>query len=232
MQKSFIFICLIFFATKLTYAQKESFYSIESVLPPKNISIPEAEAIKLYNYFNTSPLFIWNDYNNCEDRANAIGILLDAWNVPNYKVWVFSGTFLEKDKGLLTDRYGVRWKYHVATCIPVNFGDTIKVVVIDPSTSAAVDAPVWANNVVDVAFGYYFFTEGKKYIWTGEGKQIGKSTFIDRNTANYEFTIEGLTGYNGKSLSDKFKMKTKKGKAKIQNTKSQFEALRSSKPVL
>ena len=60
--------------------------------------VSKTEAVLLFSYFMNSPLFRWKDKNNnCENRANAICILLDKWKITNNKGWVFSGSFLKKE---------------------------------------------------------------------------------------------------------------------------------------
>jgi hypothetical protein len=231
MKRIIISLISIFISTTTGFSQKEKFYSEQSVSIDEINVIEEVTAKSIYNYFKTSTLFDWSDYNNCEDRANAIGILLDSWNLPNYKAWVFSGGFLEKDNGKLTDRYGVRWKYHVAACIPIKINEKISLIVIDPSTTQEpLDVSYWANNVTDTQFGYYFITEGKKYIWKGKGKNIGKDTFFDRNSTNYEYTIQGLAGFNGLNGKHRRMMKKQQGKDKLKNTEDTFNLLKNNKP--
>ncbi len=77
-------------------------------------------ATELFQLIKSHSLFCWTDANNhCEDRANAITMLLDQWNMPNYKAWVFSGYMFNKI-GFLKNL----WRYHVAVCVPIKKGDT------------------------------------------------------------------------------------------------------------
>src|SRR5690349_11477726 len=81
-----------------------------------NHAVTKDEANSIFQFFKNSSLFRWQDANNdCEDRANAICILLDHWKIPNYKGWVFSGSFLKNNGGGLTNL----WNYHVAASLPV-----------------------------------------------------------------------------------------------------------------
>ncbi len=71
---------------------------------------------QIFDFFKQHPLFHWNDANNdCEDRANAICILLSKWGIPNYKGWVFGGAYLKREEGSLVNF----WNYHVAAALPI-----------------------------------------------------------------------------------------------------------------
>ena len=55
-------------------------------------AITKQEAEKFFIFFKNCKPFRWTDANNnCEDRANAVCILLDKWNIQNGKGWAFSG---------------------------------------------------------------------------------------------------------------------------------------------
>lgn len=230
MKKLFIPYLVIFFGIS-AYSQNEKFYGGISLQIDESKFVDYATAEKIYTFFKTSELFKWNDYNNCEDRANAISILLDAWQIPNYKVWVFSGQFLIKDNGLLTDRYGVRWKYHVAACLPVKVDNQLKFIALDPSTTQELkDISFWANNVTEKQYSYYFLTSSNKYIWGGKGKNISQNSFFDRNNTNYEYTIQRLAGFNGLNWKDKREMRRPSGKEKLKKTETDFNNLKNNKP--
>ncbi|HEV7621790.1 MAG TPA: protein-glutamine glutaminase family protein, partial [Flavisolibacter sp.] len=117
----------------------------------------------LFNFFKECPLFRWEEKNNnCENRANAICILLDKWNIPNSKGWVFSGSFLKKEKGNLINY----WKYHVAALIKVREGDRDEYYIVDPSTLEKLETiQNWSNNITDTEHNYYFITDGDVYIY-------------------------------------------------------------------
>ena len=235
MKRILMFFLLIFLAINFVYAQNERFYQEKSLIVDTNLIVDELLANKIYTYFKDSKLFKWEDRNNCEDRANAIGILLDSWNVPNYKAWIFSGRFLSKDQGLLTDRYGVRWKYHVATVIPIKRLNKTDFVVIDPATTST-ETPftisTWANNVTDKMYSYYILTPGDRYIWTGKGKKIGQNTFTVRNATNYEYTIQGLAGFNGLNHKDRKAMRSAEGQERLNAAQKGVESLKSNMPTL
>ena len=79
-------------------------------------TISQQQADKLFSFFKQHPLFNWSNANNgCEGRADAVCVLLDQWQVPNYKAWIFSGFFLKRNAGALQNY----WNYHVAALLPV-----------------------------------------------------------------------------------------------------------------
>src|SRR4051812_48332248 len=88
-------------------------------------------AHRVFDFFRQCPLFRWQDANNdCEDRANAACLLLNQWNIPCMKAWVFSGEFLQRDSGRLVNR----WNYHVAASLLVRENEAFVFYVIDPAT--------------------------------------------------------------------------------------------------
>src|SRR3954467_8202746 len=94
--------------------------------------IEKDHAERLFHFFKTNKLFRWSDANNdCEDRANAICILLEEWQIPNFKAWVFAGAYLKKEEGSLIKL----WNYHVAALLPVSENGNTVFYVIDPATS-------------------------------------------------------------------------------------------------
>ena len=76
-------------------------------------------------------MFHWNDIHNCEDRAEAIAILLNHWQIPHFKAWVFSGYFLNRNMGSLKNK----WNYHVAIMLPTLVGTELSAMVLDPTHS-------------------------------------------------------------------------------------------------
>ena len=59
-------------------------------LPHNTISKEQAE--QLFLFFKQHTLFNWkNSHNGCEGKADAVSVLLEEWNIPNYKAWVFGG---------------------------------------------------------------------------------------------------------------------------------------------
>jgi hypothetical protein len=230
--KKTLLVLTIVLQTAFVHGQKTNFYINESMKIDSTKYIDSAEASKFYTYLIHSPLFWWADLNNCEDRANAASLLLDSWKIPNYKVWIFSGNFLNKDNGSLIEVNGTRWKYHVAAVIPVKNRNHFGLMTIDSATTTngnTVEA--WANAVTDKPSGYYLFTSNTKYLWFGKGKNIGANTFTDQTDKTYQWTIEGLSGFNGASLKGKFQLLKASSKEKITRVKKDFENLKLHPPI-
>ncbi|GEO11423.1 protein-glutamine glutaminase family protein [Segetibacter aerophilus] len=181
------------------------------------------DATHLFTFFKNCSLFRWSDANNdCEDRANAICILLDSWNIPNYKGWVFSGYVFRKI-GFLKNM----WKYHVAAAIPVVEGNEVNIYVIDPATlDALMKVEDWAANVTDNPQSYHLVKRGTTYIFPAN---IRKDKWYDRNKRNYNWTIQGLSGING--VSTKGKAQLRFNKKRVLKTRHLFNELRKTKPT-
>ena len=192
---------------------------------PIDISITKEMAEKLFFYFKESQLFRWQDANNdCEDRANAICILLDQWSIPNYKGWVFGGNFLTKKEGSLINN----WKYHVATILPVYEKEILNFYVIDPATLTAPDTILnWASNITDYPFGHYLIKHGCYYIFSHD--KIERDNWYTRNKQNYKWTIQGLSGINGVSKIGKAALSFNKNR--IKKTEQKFISLLKNKPL-
>ncbi|MEP6615294.1 MAG: protein-glutamine glutaminase family protein [Ginsengibacter sp.] len=182
-------------------------------------------AQSLFEYFKDSALFRWKDGNNdCEDRANAICILLDTWHVPNYKGWVFSGYFLKKNLGSLINS----WNYHVAALLPVQDHDLTEYYVIDPSTSPCLETLTnWAVKITFSEISYHCIKDGDVYIFP-PGK-IKKDNWFTRNKGNSNWTIQGLSGING--LSSKGKAQLAFNKKRVMKTLRTFNTMKNERPL-
>lgn len=187
-------------------------------------SLSKAEAEKLFGFFKKCKTFRWQDANNdCEDRANAICLLLDEWKIPNEKGWVFSG-YVFKKIGYLKNL----WKYHVAAAVPVMENNQIIYYVIDPSTNEYLtNVSDWAANVTDNPHSYYLIKSGKYYIFNE--KKIKKNNWYKRNKGNYNWTMQGLSGINGISSKGKAQLAFKKNK--VWKTKKDFNELKYQSPL-
>lgn len=196
---------------------------LSDIVPP-DISITKELAGKLFAFFKESRLFRWQDANNdCEDRANAICMLLDAWRLPNYKGWVFSGSFITKEGGSLINN----WKYHVAAIVPVQDGKEINFYVIDPATLEEPDTILnWASNITDLPFCHYLIKWGHYYIFPD--KNIQRDNWHEKNRQNYKWTIQGLSGINGVSKVGKAQICFNKNR--IIKTEENFKYLLRNKP--
>ena len=186
--------------------------------------ISRAQADALYQYFRNSSLFKWNGYNNdCEDRANAICILLDKWNVPNYKGWVFSGSFLKRGDGYLRNF----WNFHVAALIAVKEGAELNHYIIDPAVLEKLETiDLWADKVTEIHGSVHFITSSDYYIFI-PGK-ISRENWFRRNRQNYKWTIQGLSGINGVTRTGKAQLSF--CKKRISKTDAEFRKLMNRKP--
>ncbi len=187
-------------------------------------TITKERATAIFNFFKSNPLFRWSDANNdCEDRANAICILLDEWKIPNYKAWVFAGAYLKREEGSLVNF----WNYHVAALLPVHENGEVFFYVIDPATSPAPELIyVWAEKVTHMACSYYLIKEGNYYIFPN-GK-IFKDNWFRRNRRNYNWTMQGLAGINGVSKTGQAALAF--NKSRLHKVETGFRKLRSRRP--
>lgn len=189
-------------------------------------TVTKEQAVVLFNFFKTHPLFKWKEANNdCEDRANAISLLFKEWGLPNYKAWVFSGYFLKKDFGSLKNY----WNYHVAAALPVLENKEVQFYVLDPSTLAE-PALIqdWAGAVTHTPNSYYVIKEGSYYIF--HHKKIKNNNWYPYNRQNYKWTIQGLAGINGVSAVGKARICF--NKKHIKNTELLFKKLKGQNPLL
>lgn len=189
----------------------------DTVLPVQTVT-PE-RAANLFQFFRDCPLFRWQDTNNdCEDRANALCILLDHWQIPNCKAWVFSGYFLGRDLGSLVNF----WNYHVATALPVLADGILEYWVIDPATGTApVPATEWAAKITSYPHSYFAIKDGRYYIFPPP--PVLRDNWYKRNRQNYKWTIQGLSGINGVSRTGKAQLIF--NKARIRATENAFKKL-------
>lgn len=188
-------------------------------------TISKTRAEEIFTFFNNCNLFRWQDDNNdCEDRANAICMMLDKWEIPNYKGWVLSGFFLKKDMGSLTNA----WKYHVTALLPVQENNEVVYYIIDPATSAVlITIESWASHITDVPYSYHFIKQGTWYIFPD--RKIEKDNWHKRNKRNHRWTMQGLSGINGVSCMGKAQLAFNKGKVKF--TEDRFKKLVAEKPL-
>ena len=168
-------------------------------------------------------MFHWNDIHNCEDRAEAIAILLTEWKIPHAKAWVFSSYFLRKGWGSLHNL----WNYHVAVILPVSIGNEIVGFVIDPTHSTElVTIEVWAELITLNAYSYHFVKNSHTYIFPNG--LITKYNWHGRDRQNFQWTMQGLTGINGVSTIGKAQVAF--NKYQIKRTISAFTKLKHSNP--
>lgn len=187
-------------------------------------SVSKAKVEKLFSFFKACKTFRWQDANNdCEDRANAICLLLDEWKIPNGKGWVFSGYVFNKI-GYLKNL----WRYHVAAAVPLMENGEIVYYIIDPATNEHLTTVAdWAANVTDNPHSYHIIKKGEYYIFNE--KKIKKNNWYKRNKGNYNWTMQGLSGING--ISSKGKAKLAFAKDSVIKTKKRFNELRYENPL-
>lgn len=189
----------------------------------KTITKDAAEA--LFRFFRECALFRWSGSNNdCEDRADALCILLDAWKIPNYKGWVFSGDYLKKGPGRLVNF----WNYHVAAVLPVQEWGAINFYVIDPATSNNLEPiQTWADKVTDAACSYYMIKQSACYIFNQQ--RVETENWYKRDKQNYKWTVQGLSGINGVTKTGKAQLCF--NKSKIKRTENTLKRLIRTKPA-
>jgi Glutaminase len=178
----------------------------------------------LFAVFKNCPLFKWNDvHNNCEARAEAVSLLLNAWQIPHYKAWVFSGSFLRNHIGGLKQQ----WNYHVAALLQVRINNETVFYCIDPSTANEL-LPVfdWAAGVTEYPHSYYFIKDAQHYIFPS-GK-IQKHNWHKRNRQNKKWTFQGLAGINGVTKTGKAQLCFQKNRVK--KTELKFQLFKKEKP--
>ncbi|TWI85189.1 hypothetical protein IQ13_0346 [Lacibacter cauensis] len=183
-------------------------------------------AEELFTFFAGCALFKWHDvHNNCEARADAVCRLLEAWQVPHYKAWVFGGYFLRKHIGGLKQL----WNYHVAAVLPVKEGAETVFYVIDPSVGTALQTMYnWAAEVTAYPHSYHFIKSADYFIFRS-GK-IKKDNWHLRDKQNSKWMLQGLAGING--VSAKGRAQLCFNKQRIRNTAKRFAMLQHNKPLL
>lgn len=222
MQKKTITTILLFTIIIASFGQNAKHYDfLEDAIPDKPC-INKDIADSIFVFFKNNPLFLWSDHNNCEDRANGICILLDKWKVPNCKGWVIKGSILNKpEKGMLKDK----WGHHITAVVPVCVDNITKFFAIDPATQKVpVLLEVWADSV-SLKPTCYFFNKLGEYVDVDYnlGDKMLATSWQKRDKTNYEWTMQGLTGYNGGNLGGKIKIKLHK--KRTLETTDKFEHL-------
>lgn len=189
-------------------------------------TIAKEEAIQLFTFFANCELFKWYDvHNNCEARADAVCRLLEAWQIPHYKTWVFGGYFLRKHIGGLKQF----WNYHVAALLPVKEGSETLYYVVDPSVCSDLQTiHNWACEVTAYPHSYHCIKDAAYYSFPF-GK-IKKDNWHLRDKQNSKWMIQGLAGING--VSAKGRAQLCFNKKRICNTAKKFAWLQKNKPVL
>jgi hypothetical protein len=177
--------------------------------------VSKADAGQLFSFFNNQSLFRWKDaHNGCEARADAICILLNEWQIPHYKAWVFSGWYLKNNTGGLIQQ----WKYHVAPVLPVQEAGHLVWYIIDPATASCLQTMHdWAAGVTAYPHSYHFIRQPHWYI------------FHQNNIAAGNWMIQGLAGIN--ALSGTGKAALCFNKTRLKNTARAFKKLKKQSPL-
>ncbi|MDE1193269.1 MAG: protein-glutamine glutaminase family protein [Arachidicoccus sp.] len=189
--------------------------------------ISEHQAEQLFIIFKKHTLFDWKySHNGCEGRADAVCLLLDAWNIHNYKAWVFGGSYLKKDHiGELKQN----WNYHVAAVVPVKNNGKIMYYVIDPATGNSLQlVEDWAASITKLPHSYYCIRQTQWYIFPE--KNISTEKWHERNKQNRKWMIECLININ--SLTKNGKARLAFNKIKIKNTLLAFNQAKREKPQI
>lgn len=193
---------IIILCSYFAFSQKAELYKpLNETLALNPICMPLADSLN--NTFIHSKSFDWTDrQNNCEDRANAVSILLENWGVSNGKAWCFGGKNAKYKNGKGTLK---GWSYHVAAFVLVKRNNLIDTLIIDPLTSKKLlSINEWANEISSTKGNLYFITDNKKY----QQNSVSLNPTWKLSSANYDNTIKGLTRYN--NFSSRQKRKTKK----------------------
>ncbi len=180
-------------------------------------------AVQLFNFFRAHDLFNWQDANNgCEGRADAVCVLLDQWNIPNYKAWVFGGAYLKNHVGELKQN----WKYHVAPVLAVEEAGQITQLVLDPASGEALKPTYeWAADITKLAHSYYCVRQSDWYIFPATN--ISTTKWNWRNKQNRKWMIQCLAGINSMTAAGRAALAF--NKPLLKNTEAAFKKLQNQK---
>ncbi len=187
--------------------------------------VTKANAEKLFSFFNNHPLFQWKqNHNGCEAKADAVCVLLQEWNIPHYKAWVFSGGYLKKHIGGLKQH----WNYHVAAVLPVEENEQVVFYIIDPATVDSLqNIQDWAAAITEYPHSYHFIKLPHWYIF--HKKKKGALSWHGRNRQNRKWMIQGLAGVNGLSATGRAALCF--NKMRLKNIERAFSELKKEKPM-
>jgi hypothetical protein len=194
-------------------------------IPPVTATVSRARAEELFVFFQQHRLFNWKAANNgCEGRADAVCVLLDEWDIPNYKAWAFGGAFLRKAHvGELRNN----WGYHVAPVLPVNEGGEVRHYVLDPAVGKGLLLiEEWAATITQLPHSYHCIRRPHWYIFPA--KDILTEDWHHRDKRNRKWMIQALAGING--LEPRGKARLVFNKARIKRTAAAFAQAKKEKP--
>lgn len=167
--KKYVFsFSFAFIFTGLTYAQK-SITLLSNTDSLELSTVTQEQANKIFSEMDTSPLFNMADCNNCEDRANAIGYILNKRGFKVAKFWLFGeGKISVSNQVFLlrSDKCGT-WGYHVAIGLLFDNNGIKDTVIIDPATQeSAVTLRSWALPLIQKdRIGYLAIKDIKYYTY-------------------------------------------------------------------
>lgn len=195
----------------------------DTVFPKNTLSKKQAE--DLFRFFQHHPLFNWQQiHNGCEGRADAVCLLLESWDIPTAKAWVFSGAYLKEHVGGLKNN----WNYHVAAVVPVTEKGILIYYVLDPATGDVIQQLYeWAASVTDLAHSYHCTREAHWYIFPH--KNISTKKWNTRNKQNRKWMIQCIAGIN--SLTATGKAKLIFNKTLLKKTAAAFDKAKKEKPA-
>ena len=202
------------------------FDAVLSDIDSHHNTISKAQADQLFIFFKQHSLFNWkNTHNGCEGKADAVCVLLDEWNIHNYKAWVFGGAYLKGHIGGLKQN----WNYHVAPMIPVKVDGQIVYYVLDPATANSLQLiEEWAADVTHLPHSYYCTRKAHWYIFPN--KNISTTKWNTRNRQNRKWMIQCLNGINGLTATGKAKLCF--NKKSLKNTLLAFQHAKKINPLL
>jgi hypothetical protein len=199
-------------------------HALSDLIQPGNF-VNKADAAHLFSFFKEHPLFNWKDnHNGCEAKADAVCILLNEWQIPHYKAWVFSGSFLKNHIGGLKQN----WNYHVAALLPVKENGQLIFYIIDPASGNSLQVmDEWAGAITAYPHSYHFIRLPHWYIF--HRKKITAHNWHRRNRQNRKWMLQGLAGINGLNAIGKARLCFNKGRVK--NIAVAFEQLKKQSPL-
>ncbi len=191
------------------------------------IDICKEKLDSIFRVLKNSKAFDWTDEdNNCEDRANAISLILDSWGIPNGKSWMFSGQTFDENvfKGTLGG-----YSYHVASTVLVKNNDRgCDTIIIDPLMDTQKVMPVqqWIHALTRTPGNVYVLTGNDHY----QQNEVSAHLIWKPRAQYFQQTLEGLTRYNDYNWWTRAKTK-KYLKSRLGTVTATFNLLRSRIPA-
>lgn len=220
--KKLINFILFFAFSHSTFCQKA--ISVLENSDKINLStITVEKANELFTEMKSSSLFNMADCNNCEDRANAIGYILDKRGFKVAKFWLFGEGKISTSKQvfLLKSEKCKTWGYHVAIGLLSENNGVKDTIIIDPATqNSATTLNNWALPLIqNKRVGYLAVKDIKYYTYpviNNKFQALQLWTSLDNDLWK---TSCGLCGLKPKQCRKKrFAEKISEKKLQLQNT--------------